>query len=97
MSPSRPHPAVMITQTAHNSHLHHYRCFQQGVFHAMAVELSYYLDHLYTTEPTNYATTPITISYRALYCDATTQTITSPSPITHSTQTPLHLWNYCYA
>ncbi|GAA6065619.1 uncharacterized [Tachysurus ichikawai] len=88
MSPSRPHPDVMVSQTAHSSRLCRRRPSQLP---ALAVELSYYLDRLY-------ATATITISHRALYCDADTQTnpVTSPFSITHSTQSPLHSWNYRY-
>ncbi|GAA6093880.1 uncharacterized [Tachysurus ichikawai] len=86
----------MITPATSDGRLRHYKHSQLS---ALAVELSYYLDRLYTTDTVNYTISPVTISHQALCCDATTQTdpIISPPVIARSTQTPLHSWNYRYA
>ncbi|GAA6087468.1 uncharacterized [Tachysurus ichikawai] len=95
--PSRPYPSPsgVMTPTT-DGHLRHYRHSQLS---ALAMELAYYLDHLYTTDTINFTLSPVTISHWAFQCDATTQPdpILPPSAITHSTQTPLRSWNYHYA
>ncbi|GAA6071682.1 uncharacterized [Tachysurus ichikawai] len=83
-----------MTQAAHNTRPRHDRHSQLS---ALAMDLSYYLDRLYTTGTTNYATSRITISHLAIYCDAAAQTdpLTSPSFITHSTKTSLRPLSLC--
>ncbi|GAA6084785.1 uncharacterized [Tachysurus ichikawai] len=98
LPPPRPYPysGGMMTPTTPDVHLRHYRHSQLS---ALAVELAYYLDHLYTTDTVNFILSPVTISHRAFYCDATTQTdpILSPPAIARSTQTPVRSLNYRYA
>ncbi|GAA6104205.1 uncharacterized [Tachysurus ichikawai] len=93
-SPPRPYPysGGMTTPATPDGRLRHY-CHLS----ALAVELTYYLDRLYTIDTVNFTLSPVTISHQAFYCEATTQTdpILSPPAIARSTQT--RSWNYHYA
>ncbi|GAA6082083.1 uncharacterized [Tachysurus ichikawai] len=94
--PSRPYPSPggVMTPTTPDGRLRHYRHSQLS---ALAMELAYYLDHLYTADTINF--TLSLISHRAFQFDATTQTdpILPPPAITRSTQTPPCSSNHHYA